>query len=542
METRITFALLLLLVAIPAAFGADAAPSPAPAAAPSLVANGDFELGSNDATWPDGWPRVAGATWEQENGNRFLRLRTAKPGETVLVHLAVPLKPEHLALELSYRVRYTDIKPGKQAWFDGRIMMNFKDEGGQVLQPGPGHPNFRGSSKGWVTRTQTMNVPQGAKALEIMPTLFQAEGGTLEFDDVRLVPVKPVPPVVAPPSVPVVPANPELLPPMLRVDGNLLKTPDGKTVWLQGLAVASMEWSAGGEHILQSIQVGIEQWKANCIRLSVADDFWFGRGKGQKDGGVAYRKLVDAAVEAAGSRKAYLVLDLHRFGAPMDEHVAFWKDAAMRYKDHPAVLYELFNEAHSISWEVWRKGGELAEKGKADADVNAAENAAKATRKRSPGMQALVNAVRATGARNIVIAGGLDWGYDLSGVMQGHALEEREGGNGIMYSSHIYPWKKDWQGKALVAAEKYPLFIGEVGCPLERMSFIPAEQHEDPYTWAPDMLGLIQKYKLNWTAWCFHPKAAPMVILDWQYTPTPYWGAFVKEALSGKAFELKKMR
>jgi endoglucanase len=33
-----------------------------------------------------------------------------------------------------------------------------------------------------------------------------------------------------------------------------------------------------------------------------------------------------------------------------------------------------------------------------------------------------------------------------------------------------------------------------------------------------------------------------MAILDWQYTPTPYWGAFVKDALSGKQFELKKMR
>lgn len=33
-----------------------------------------------------------------------------------------------------------------------------------------------------------------------------------------------------------------------------------------------------------------------------------------------------------------------------------------------------------------------------------------------------------------------------------------------------------------------------------------------------------------------------MVISDWQYTPTPYWGAFVKDALSGKQFELKRMR
>ena len=30
------------------------------------------------------------------------------------------------------------------------------------------------------------------------------------------------------------------------------------------------------------------------------------------------------------------------------------------------------------------------------------------------------------------------------------------------------------------------------------------------------------------------------MITGWDYTPTPFWGAFAKEALSGKQFELKK--
>ena len=33
-----------------------------------------------------------------------------------------------------------------------------------------------------------------------------------------------------------------------------------------------------------------------------------------------------------------------------------------------------------------------------------------------------------------------------------------------------------------------------------------------------------------------------MVILDWEYTPTPYWGVYVKQALQGEKFEVKKMR
>jgi hypothetical protein len=256
-----------------------------------------------------------------------------------------------------------------------------------------------------------------------------------------------------------------------------------------------------------------------------------------KDGGVNYRKVVDAAVELTAARGAYLVLDLHRFGAPTAAHVEFWKDAATRYRNHPAVLFELFNEPHDISWQLWRDGGNLTDPKKP----------AELTGETTTGIQALVEAVRATGARNIVIAGGLGWSYDLTGVLQGYALEERNGGNGIVYSSHIYPWKRDWQNKVLAAARKYPLFLGEVGCPPDWKGFEfipPAERFEDlsTHAWPPDVLAMIQQHQLHWTGFSFHPRCGPMVILDWDYTPTPYWGSFVKDALAGKRFELTKLR
>jgi len=242
-----------------------------------------------------------------------------------------------------------------------------------------------------------------------------------------------------------------------------------------------------------------------------------------------------------------VALDLHVFGAPMEKHVEFWKDAAARYKNHPGVIFELFNEPHSISWKVWRDGGSLKGPDNKNTDVGAKENNEQNDGERCVGMQALLDTVRATGAHNPIIAGGLDWGYDLSGVAGEWALREHEGGDGIIYSSHVYPWKSDWQGKTLIAADKYPLFIGEVGCPPDwkDYKFIPVSaQKEDlsKHDWATDMIGMIQKHHLNWTAFSFHPKSGPMVILDWDYTPTPYWGVFVKEALAGKTFEMKKMR
>ena len=230
---------------------------------------------------------------------------------------------------------------------------------------------------------------------------------------------------------------------------------------------------------------------------------------------------------------------MHDYRAPQEKHATFWKEVAGKFKNHPAVIFELLNEPHDIPWEVWRNGGPVFDQKKSK-EV-AAENAAPLKSFDSIGMQRMVDVIRETGAKNLIIAGGLDWGYDLGGVLDGFALADPNG-SGIMYSSHVYPWKNDWQGKFLAAAEKYPIFVGEVGADTQKMDFLPPEKQEDPFTWVPDMLGVIQKHRLNWTAWCFHPKSTPRVISDWNYTPTPFWGEFVKRALAGERFNTKRMR
>lgn len=353
-------------------------------------------------------------------------------------------------------------------------------------------------------------------------------------------------PLVAVPSTAVPAETPvrEKWPAELHVDGKTVRRPDGTEAWLQGVNVPGLEFTLKQEFVLEAMLVAIEQWKSNTIRLPVKDTYWFGRDAAQKDGGEAYRRLVDQAVMLAANRGVYLVLDLHQFRAIRAEHIAFWKDAAQRYKNHPAVLFDIFNEPHSISWQVWRDGGWVEErKAKADEDafLSAAEKAKARQGFESPGMQKAVEAIRATGARNPIIAGGLDWAYDLSGVVDGYALSDASG-NGILYASHIYNWKRDWARAVLRAAEKYPIFIGETGADTKKMPFVALELQEDPYTWAPDMLGLIQEHHLHWTAWSFHPVATPVLIKDRTYEPTPFWGAFVRAALSGAGFKVQRLR
>lgn len=507
--------------------------------ASSLIPNGGFEEAKEGA--PAGWPLHAQAAYLEEDGNHFVR-QTAEAGKMIMLYRSVALPKGAEAFKLSFRVRWEGVKPGKEKWFDARVIIDFKDAAGQKLPGGPGHPSFKGSSKGWETRTLGLVVPPGAATLEIMPTLFNAAAGALDIDDLSLEPIALEEAGFVNFTLSArLPDTEGCRSAELMVKGNrLVKKGDGAEVWLQGVAVPSLEWSAGGDNILKSVTNALTEWNANVVRLALGSKFWFGVGPWQNDRGVKYRALVDEVVRQCERAGAWVVIDLHEYRAPEQRHADFWRDAAARYANHPGVIFGLLNEPHDVAWEVWRDGGWVTDKPKAKPGV-AAENAEPVKKGYSVGMQRLVDVVRKTGARNLVSAGGLDWGYDLSGVLAGHALADPSG-NGIMYESHVYPWKRDWQRMFLDAAAKHPILIGEVGCQPTPMPFEDARSFEPPESWAPDMLGCIQKHRLNWTAWCFHPKASPCLLQDWDYTPTSYWGVPAKAALRGGRFEMKKMR
>ena len=334
-------------------------------------------------------------------------------------------------------------------------------------------------------------------------------------------------------------------PPMLKVVDNHLEDGKGRVVRLQGVNVPSLDWDPAGDHLLPSLSQALGSWKAQVIRLPLTQDLWFGYYKGNRaaDGGKAYRQLVDAVVKKVSASNAYVLLDLHwsdggkwnqnvgQHAMPDDNSVIFWKDFANRYKNNPAVLFDLYNEPHDVSWDIWKNGGTVEER-------NGDPTRGLYLKYHSPGMQKLVDTVRATGAKNIVLAGGLDWAYDLRGVLSGYALKDTKG-NGIMYSTHIYPWKKDWDTHVTPVTAKHPVFVGEVGTKPWKQGDPP---HENVYTetWAPEVISYINKHQLNWTAWSFHPGANPCLITGWDYQPTSYWGIFVKEALAKAATKKNK--
>ena len=505
--------------------------------------------------------RVAngGSLIPAQNGP-YAKLVSKEPGKLVNAYKEYDVPADVEALKMSWKWEVKNLKTGEKPWFDARGLFKFKDANGkEVKNPSP--VDVQKDTKGWQNRETSFLVPKEAVTFVVMPCLFQVKSGEMEMTDVTCVATSAEPLHKAAAErerqakaryVPDESENRATWPKMVRVQGNRLVDTDGKEVWLQGVNAGGMETIPNGDQQVKSTVVAIDQWHANCIRLPINEAHWFGTGIYSKnDGGKSFRDACDKIVRLAANRGAYVVIDLHRFRAPKAEHVEFWKDCAAHYKNHPAVLFDLFNEPHGISWEIWRDGGWVGKQGQHDESAFlSSEEKKKNQGFESVGMQALVDAVRSTGAKNVVIAGGLFWANDLTGI-ESEAIEKGEKksfrltdttGNGIMYAWHTYHWHKGW-GRLLPVAAKHPIFLGEVGAsPLGVMNFIPDNQQEDPYTFSPDMLGFIQKLRINWTGWCFHPKAAPVMIENWDYKPTPYWGEFAKRALAGEKFEMKRMR
>ena len=348
-------------------------------------------------------------------------------------------------------------------------------------------------------------------------------------------------------------------PAQLEVSGNqFVNASTGCPVRLAGVNVDGLEWEADGAGLAspsgdmtQSINVAVNTWKANIVRIPLNQDFWFGYSNGVTSSSATqnltnqdnYRAYVANMVNAASSLNCYVILDLHWSGmaawgtstsvqvlgpamADMNALV-FWQSLASTFGNNPAVLFGLYNEPTYMPWSVWRDGGWTGSF-------------------ISPGYQTMLQAIRDTGAKNIVIAAGLQWCHDLTGI-PGNALTDTNTGNtmtgyGIAYDAHVYygnPGNNDapsWDEYITAPVNAgYCVFVGEFG---SLMSGTNAEGNccgWDDSGCNPFESGLISwldggnnaDYMYSATAWDLNPYSSPSLIKDWTYTPTSCHGADV---------------
>jgi hypothetical protein len=324
----------------------------------------------------------------------------------------------------------------------------------------------------------------------------------------------------------------------LKVSGNKIINSRGEPVLLRGVNAASLEWSSNGEgRILNTVNVAIHDWQVNVVRLPLSQDRWFGHAPEQTNNFQPYRDLVQAVVETCATNQCYVILDLHwsncnEWGQNIGQHsmpdtnsAVFWQDVAPRYANQPAVIFDLYNEPHDVSWDVWLNGGVITDK------PNGRLSRSQPKTFEAVGMQKLLDTVRATGAKNVVVVGGLDWAYDFSGILEGRQLADPQG-NGVIYANHCYDNKHQsvdtWIASMKTATAKFPVIVSEFGGNSGPSRVVPAEN------WLFRVLKALDDNQWSYTAWNLHTSARPNLISDWNYTPSPRFGVYVKQLLAGE--------
>lgn len=291
--------------------------------------------------------------------------------------------------------------------------------------------------------------------------------------------------------------------------GKNILGPDGKPILLRGLDRCSLEWSATGDHISIGDFKLMGTWGANVIRVPLSQCFWLANTQN-------YQGTISSVVSMIKSLKMGVILDLHVSDKGQDgvsctqqtmadmRSVTFWNQVASAYKNDPWVIFELYNEPHDVSWNVWKNGGD-------------------AGGFQSPGFQTLYNTVRGTGANNLVLIGGLNWAYDLSGVPS-NAIS----GSNIAYASHPYSnygkMPQDWPAGFGNLANSYPVVLTEFG-----------DLNCDP-TYYNQIIQYSNQHDISWTAWAWYPGGCkfPAVIDDWNGTPNAQGNSIKNELQYGK--------
>jgi endoglucanase len=235
----------------------------------------------------------------------------------------------------------------------------------------------------------------------------------------------------------------------LRVDGNRLVNEAGQLVQLHGANRAGTEYKCVGGGIpaggtvfdgpsdAASIEA-MKSWLINAVRIPLNEDCWLGiNGAPQGFSAATYQQAIKDYVDLLNQNGMYAILDLH-WTAPgttladgqkpmpdLDHSPNFWSQVANTFKSNGAVIFELFNEPvpdggrDSIAaWTCWRDGGNC---GGLDYPV--------------AGMQTLVDAVRATGATNVLALGGLHWANTLTGWL---AFKPYDPLNQLVAALHVY--------------------------------------------------------------------------------------------------------
>ncbi len=262
----------------------------------------------------------------------------------------------------------------------------------------------------------------------------------------------------------------------------------------------------------------MKTWQINAVRVPLNEDCWLGiNGLNPAFSGAAYRAAIEAYVAELNAAGLYVILNVC-WNAPGKEKATgqhemldashgytLWHSIATAFKAHPAVLFDLYNEPYGLGrsareqWRCWEHGcGELA------------------------GMAGLVATVRSTGARNVILLGGLEWAADDSEWLK---YEPRDPLHQLAATFHVYydhtfcATESCWNQTLLPLVARVPLVAEEFG----------EMQCADPTSlaWLEQWMSYAADKGFSMLAWAWNLQyggkcSPPFLITSYAGTPSPY--------------------
>jgi endoglucanase len=315
----------------------------------------------------------------------------------------------------------------------------------------------------------------------------------------------------------------------IAVQDNHFVNGAGQTVRLLGVNHASFEYACeygyayNDGHMDDADAAAIASWHATAVRVPLNEDCWLGINnrpnttQGEALTQAGYQQAVEEYVSALHAHGLYAILDLHWSGPgamtasgqqpmPDDHSAAFWTSVTSTFKSDPAVVFDVFNEpyspgdprsgtdpAHPVSWDCWVNGG-CPVPSFTGTDTPTVQTYT------AVGMQALVTAIRATGATQPVLVGGLDYANDLTQWLD-HAPDDPL--NQEAASFHNYQGKACdnatcWNTTIASVAANVPVVTGE----FDADDFDNATcANKAPSTFDTDYMTWADQHGVSYTAW-----------------------------------------